>query len=94
MKVVIEIFLKFFINRFEETNEKGETCNPGDKCVGGLARTIATVKTLNRTRPNAIFVNSGDNSRGTFLYLVGGLPVVSRLMNVYPPDANVIISRL
>ncbi|KAL9883307.1 uncharacterized protein ACN427_010716 [Glossina fuscipes fuscipes] len=83
-----------FHARFEETDVEGGTCDPGDKCIGGLARVIRTIKTIFREQRekniHPLYINAGDNFQGTPWYSVGGWKVTSQLMNIKPPDVMVL----
>ncbi|XP_062541985.1 apyrase-like [Armigeres subalbatus] len=78
--------------RFEETNGYGPTCNPedGDICMGGYARTVAVVKNLLSNRNNPLYLNAGDNFRGSLWYNVHRWNVTVELLNMLPADAMTI----
>uniref|UniRef100_A0A1A9UUV4 apyrase n=1 Tax=Glossina austeni TaxID=7395 RepID=A0A1A9UUV4_GLOAU len=83
-----------FHARFEETNVEGDTCDPGDKCIGGLARVVRTIKTIFKEQRakniHPLYINAGDNFQGTPWYSVGRWNVTSQLMNIKPPDVMVL----
>ncbi|XP_062541988.1 apyrase-like [Armigeres subalbatus] len=78
--------------RFDETSDYGPTCNPedGDTCMGGYARTVAVVKTLFANRNNPLYLNAGDNYRGSLWYNVHRWNVTVELLNMLPADAMTI----
>lgn len=59
------------------------------KCVGGIARIYTAVTKLKKERPNAIFLNAGDNYQGSLWYNVHRWNVTAVFMNKLPHDAMV-----
>lgn len=74
--------------RFEETSTSSTRCTDGN-CIGGFSRIYTAVNSLKRERPNAIFLNAGDNYQGTFWYNVHRWNVTQYFMNKLPTDAYV-----
>lgn len=81
------IHINDFHARFDETNERSETCREGQKCIGGFARMKTVVDRLKLKRQNAIFLNAGDNFQGTFWYNLLRYNVTSHFLNLLPSDA-------
>ncbi|KAI9590375.1 hypothetical protein GQX74_008543 [Glossina fuscipes] len=83
-----------FHARFEETNVKGNPCMSGEKCIGGLARVLHTVKRIIKEQEKknieSLYINAGDNFQGTVWYNIGRWNVTSELMNIQPPDVMVL----
>lgn len=86
---VIKIF-----GRFDPTTASGGTCDDGENCIGGYARTVYTVKRLLKDHKdtNAVYFNSGDSFQGTLWYNIGRWNVTSQFLNMLPADAMVISS--
>ncbi|PSN34308.1 Apyrase [Blattella germanica] len=83
------IHINDFHARFEQTGVGSGTCHPGeeDTCVGGIARIVTAVKDLVKTRPNAVFLNAGDNFQGTMWYTKFKWNVTAQFLNMLPHDA-------
>lgn len=83
------IHINDFHARFEQTSINSEICLEGteDTCVGGIARIYTAVKHLVDTRPNAVFLNAGDNFQGTLWYNKFKWNVTAYFMNKLPHDA-------
>lgn len=83
------VHINDFHARYEEINEAGVTCNTqeGDVCLGGYARTATVVKQLLATRRNAIYLNAGDNFRGTLWYNIHRWNATVEFLNMLPADA-------
>ena len=83
------IHLNDFHARFEETGPRSGICHKGNEteCIGGIARVMTVVKELMRDRPNAIFLNAGDNFQGSFWYNVHRWNATATFMNLLPHDA-------
>lgn len=81
------IHINDFHARFEETNEQSLPCLEGQNCVGGFARMKTVVDDLKLKRPNAIFLNAGDNFQGTFWFNLLRYNVTSHFLNLMPADA-------
>ncbi|XP_046602712.1 apyrase isoform X2 [Neodiprion lecontei] len=83
------IHLNDFHARFVQTGSTSGTCYEGyeDECVGGIARVYTATNQLVNERPNAIFLNAGDNFQGTLWYNVHGWNVTATFMNMLPHDA-------
>uniref|UniRef100_A0A1B0GG38 apyrase n=1 Tax=Glossina morsitans morsitans TaxID=37546 RepID=A0A1B0GG38_GLOMM len=83
-----------FHARFEETNVKGNPCKSGEKCIGGLARVLHTIKKIIKEQEKknieSLYINAGDNFQGTIWYNIGRWNVTSELMNIQPPDVMVL----
>uniref|UniRef100_A0A1A9ZLS5 apyrase n=1 Tax=Glossina pallidipes TaxID=7398 RepID=A0A1A9ZLS5_GLOPL len=83
-----------FHARFEETNVNGNPCKSGEKCIGGLARVVHTIKKIIKEQEKknieSLYINAGDNFQGTIWYNIGRWNVTSELMNIQPPDVMVL----
>lgn len=78
-------------HRFEETNLDSLECKreSNDTCIGGYARVVATVKSLQKTLPNPIYLNAGDNFAGTIWYTFGRWNVTQYFLNMHKADVMV-----
>nr|CAD7440908.1 unnamed protein product [Timema bartmani] len=56
-------------------------------CVGGIARLYTAIDELVARRPNAIFLNAGDNFQGTLWYTLFKWNLTLEFMNLLPHDA-------
>ncbi|XP_018800276.1 PREDICTED: apyrase isoform X3 [Bactrocera latifrons] len=83
------IHINDFHARFESTDTSGGTCDAGEECIGGLARTIYTVKRLleEQKDQNPVYFNAGDSFQGTLWYNIGRWNVTSQFLNMLPADA-------
>ncbi|XP_039958539.1 apyrase [Bactrocera tryoni] len=83
------IHINDFHARFEPTDTSGGTCDAGEECIGGLARTIYTVKRLleEQKDQNPVYFNAGDSFQGTLWYNIGRWNVTSQFLNMLPADA-------
>ncbi|XP_012260987.2 apyrase-like [Athalia rosae] len=83
------VHLNDFHARFTPTSPSSGTCydEDGSTCVGGFARLYTATKRLVNERPNAIFLNAGDNFQGTLWYTLYGWNVTGTFMNMLPHDA-------
>ncbi|XP_036221522.2 apyrase isoform X2 [Bactrocera oleae] len=74
---------------FEPTDTSGGTCDAGNECIGGLARTVYTVKRLleEQKDQNPVYFNAGDSFQGTLWYNIGRWNVTSQFLNMLPADA-------
>ncbi|XP_065365256.1 apyrase isoform X3 [Calliphora vicina] len=83
------IHINDFHARFEATDTTGGTCDDGEVCIGGYARTVHTVKRLleEQKDTNAVFFNAGDSFQGTLWYNIGRWNVTSQFLNLLPADA-------
>uniref|UniRef100_A0A336KUY8 apyrase n=1 Tax=Culicoides sonorensis TaxID=179676 RepID=A0A336KUY8_CULSO len=86
------IHINDFHARFEETNLMSNTCKPGEKCIGGYARTVTVVKQLKEKLKdkNPIYLNAGDSFQGTLWYNFLKWNVVSHFLNLLKADAMTI----
>ncbi|XP_052859943.1 apyrase-like [Anopheles cruzii] len=85
------VHINDFHARFEEVNTGSATCDPAvEQCVGGYARTVTVVKQLLAERPNAIYLNAGDNFQGTLWYNIHRWNVTAEFLNMLPADAMTI----
>uniref|UniRef100_A0A182PCT2 Apyrase n=1 Tax=Anopheles epiroticus TaxID=199890 RepID=A0A182PCT2_9DIPT len=86
------VHINDFHARFEEVNEASVTCDAaaGERCIGGYARTVTVVKRLLAERPNAIYMNAGDNFQGTLWYNIHRWNATSEFLNMLPADAMTI----
>lgn len=80
-----------FNGRFEEVNLGSSTCKEGEKCIGGYARAVTTIKKLmnDHKDTNPIFLNAGDNFQGTLWYNIHRWNVTSYFLNLLKADAIV-----
>lgn len=80
-----------FIVRFEETNMLTLECkaDSNNACIGGYARIVTTVKRLQQSRSNAIYLNAGDNFAGTIWFSFGRWNVTKYFLNLLKADALV-----
>ena len=87
------IHINDFHAHFEQTDPSSGTCLEGQEasCVGGIARIATTVKKLVKERPNAVFLNAGDNFQGTLWYTKFKWNVTAYFLNMLPHDALVTI---
>ena len=87
------IHINDFHARFVQTSVSSAACVEGteDTCVGGIARVYTVVRELVSTRPNAVFLNAGDNFQGTIWYTKFKWNVTAHFMNMLPHDALVIV---
>ncbi|XP_030377934.1 apyrase isoform X3 [Scaptodrosophila lebanonensis] len=83
------IHINDFHARFEPTDTSGGTCDEGEQCIGGYARTAYTVKRLldEQKDQNPIFINAGDSFQGTLWYNIGRWNVTQQFLNMVPADA-------
>ncbi|XP_014096986.3 apyrase isoform X3 [Bactrocera oleae] len=83
------IHINDFHARFEPTDTSGGTCDAGNECIGGLARTVYTVKRLleEQKDQNPVYFNAGDSFQGTLWYNIGRWNVTSQFLNMLPADA-------
>lgn len=90
------IHINDFHARFEQTSPSSSACLEGQEetCVGGIARIVTAVRRLVNERPNAIFLNAGDNFQGTLWYTKFKWNVTAHFLNMLPHDALVIINLL
>ncbi|ETN67025.1 5' nucleotidase [Anopheles darlingi] len=87
------VHINDFHARFEEVNAASVTCDAavsGEQCVGGYARTVTVVKRLLAERPNAIYLNAGDNFQGTLWYNIHRWNATTEFLNMLPADAMTI----
>lgn len=86
------VHINDFHARYEEINAAGHTCSPqdGDICMGGYARTVTIVKQLLASRTNPIYLNAGDNFRGTMWYNIHRWNAPVEFLNMVPADAMTI----
>lgn len=86
------IHINDFHARFEATDTFGGTCDEGEECIGGLARTVHTVRRLLEEQKdhNPIYLNAGDSFQGTLWYNIGRWNVTSEFLNMVPADAMTI----
>ncbi|XP_051165507.1 apyrase-like isoform X2 [Leptopilina boulardi] len=86
------IHINDFHARFLETNPYSGSCNNSEreKCIGGFARVYTASRQLVDERPNAIFLNAGDNFQGTIWYNFFKWNVTAIFMNKLPHDAMTI----
>ncbi|XP_055907438.1 apyrase-like [Eupeodes corollae] len=86
------IHINDFHARFEPTDTFGGTCDDGEECIGGYARTVYTVRRLleQQKHNNAIYLNAGDSFQGTLWYNIGRWKVTSQFLNMLPADAMTI----
>ncbi|GLV32897.1 uncharacterized protein CBL_20048 [Carabus blaptoides fortunei] len=75
-----------FHARFEETSPSSSSCKDTN-CIGGFSRAYNTINSLLDNRPNAIFLNAGDNFQGTLWYNVFKWNVTQYFLNKLPTDA-------
>uniref|UniRef100_A0A182K4F9 Apyrase n=1 Tax=Anopheles christyi TaxID=43041 RepID=A0A182K4F9_9DIPT len=84
------IHLNDFHARFEETNTVSTRCKPdeGERCIGGYARVVARVKSLQQEYAdrNPIYLNAGDNFQGTLWYSLLRWNVTAHFLNLLPAD--------
>lgn len=82
------IHLNDFHARFEETIHRSSEnyAEAESVSVGGIARVSTAVNRLIEERPNAIFLNAGDNFQGTIWYNVHRWNVTALFMNMLPHD--------
>ncbi|XP_004535080.1 apyrase isoform X5 [Ceratitis capitata] len=83
------IHINDFHARFEPTDTSGGTCDAGEECIGGYARTVYTVKRLldEQKDQNPVYFNAGDSFQGTLWYNIGRWNVTSQFLNLLPADA-------
>ncbi|XP_054729554.1 apyrase isoform X1 [Anastrepha obliqua] len=83
------IHINDFHARFEATDTTGGTCDAGEECIGGYARTVYTVKRLleEQKDQNPVYFNAGDSFQGTIWYNIGRWNVTSQFLNMLPADA-------
>nr|CAD7424035.1 unnamed protein product [Timema monikensis] len=83
------IHLNDFHARFEQTSWSSGNCPKGQEgsCVGGIARLYTAINELVAQRPNAIFLNAGDNFQGTLWYTLFKWNLTLEFMNLLPHDA-------
>ncbi|XP_036319648.1 apyrase [Rhagoletis pomonella] len=83
------IHINDFHARFEATDTSGGTCDAGEECIGGYARTVYTVKRLLEEQKdrNPVYFNAGDSFQGTLWYNIGRWNVTSQFLNMLPADA-------
>ncbi|XP_067638714.1 apyrase isoform X3 [Eurosta solidaginis] len=83
------IHINDFHARFEASDSAGGICNPDTECIGGLARTVHTVKRLleEQKDKNPVYFNAGDSFQGTLWYNIGRWNVTSQFLNMLPADA-------
>ncbi|KAK9711182.1 5prime-nucleotidase, C-terminal domain [Popillia japonica] len=81
------IHLNDFHARFEETNLDSGICKEDEECIGGFSRVYTAVRELLNERPNAIFLNAGDNYQGTLWYNLFRWNVTQLFLNMLPTDA-------
>ncbi|XP_066994562.2 apyrase [Anabrus simplex] len=83
------IHLNDFHARFEQTSWSSGVCAEGteETCVGGFPRIYTEVTKLVNERPNAIFLNAGDNFQGTLWYTLHKWNVTATFLNKLPTDA-------
>ncbi|XP_055853698.1 apyrase-like [Episyrphus balteatus] len=86
------IHINDFHARFEPTDTFGGTCDDGEECIGGYARTVHTVRRLleEQKELNPIYLNAGDSFQGTLWYNIGRWNVTSQFLNMLPADAMTI----
>ncbi|KAL0123039.1 hypothetical protein PUN28_007578 [Cardiocondyla obscurior] len=86
------IHLNDFHARFEQTSPFSGACHDDheEDCVGGIARVYTAVNQLMKERPNAIFLNAGDNFQGTLWYNIHRWNVTAVFMNMLPHDVMTI----
>ncbi|XP_023246083.1 apyrase-like [Copidosoma floridanum] len=86
------IHINDFHARFVETSATSSTCHKGheSKCVGGLARVLTASQQLLNERPNAIFLNAGDNYQGTLWHNVYRWNASVHFLNKLSHDAMTI----
>lgn len=67
-------------------------CKPGDKCIGGYARTVTVVKQLKEKHKdhNPIYLNAGDSFQGTLWYNFLRWNVTSHFLNLLQADVMVL----
>lgn len=75
------------INRFEETNLKGNPCDTN--CVGGFSRLYKQIVDLKEKNSDIVLLNAGDNFQGTIWYNIHNWTVVSHFLNKLPFEAMV-----
>uniref|UniRef100_A0A182NS58 Apyrase n=1 Tax=Anopheles dirus TaxID=7168 RepID=A0A182NS58_9DIPT len=84
------IHLNDFHARFEETNALSTRCkvDEGERCIGGYARVVARVKSLQREYAdrNPVYLNAGDNFQGTLWYSLLRWNVTAHFLNLLPAD--------
>lgn len=91
--IVVLIFASILIDfRFEETNLDSGICKEDEECIGGFSRVYTAVRELLNERPNAIFLNAGDNYQGTLWYNLFRWNVTQLFLNMLPTDALVCIN--
>lgn len=95
LETPFSLFLKLVFS-FEEVNAELLACKKGSNqlCMGGYARVVATVKKLQKSRTNPIFLNAGDNFSGSIWYTVGRWSVISYFLNLLPADVMVCLINL
>ncbi|XP_053949930.1 apyrase isoform X2 [Anastrepha ludens] len=83
------IHINDFHARFEATDTTGGTCDAGEECIGGYARTVYMVKRLleEQKDQNPVYFNAGDSFQGTIWYNIGRWNVTSQFLNMLPADA-------
>ncbi|XP_023162274.2 apyrase isoform X1 [Drosophila hydei] len=83
------IHINDFHARFEPTDTSGGTCDEGELCIGGYARTVYMVKRLLEEQKdhNPIYINAGDSFQGTLWYNIGRWNVTQEFLNLLPADA-------
>ncbi|XP_033230427.1 apyrase-like [Belonocnema kinseyi] len=86
------IHINDFHARFLQTGPASGTCNQSKKqdCIGGIARVSTASRQLLNDRPNAIFLNAGDQFQGSFWYFLFKWNVTAEFMNKLPLDAMTI----
>ncbi|XP_049301119.1 apyrase-like [Anopheles funestus] len=84
------IHLNDFHARFEETNTVSTRCkvDEGERCIGGYARVVTRVKSLQREYAdrNPIYLNAGDSFQGTLWYSLLRWNVTAHFLNLLPAD--------
>lgn len=75
---------------------KSLTCRDGERCIGGYARVVATVKRLlyEHRDKNPIYMNAGDNYQGTIWFNTFSWNVTSYFLNLLPAEVMVCILHL
>ncbi|XP_063227371.1 apyrase-like isoform X2 [Bacillus rossius redtenbacheri] len=80
------VHMNDFHARFEETSWSSGSCEAAP-CVGGVARLYSAATELLASRPNAVFLNAGDNYQGTLWYTLFKWRLTLHFMNRLPHDA-------
>ncbi|XP_013103053.1 apyrase [Stomoxys calcitrans] len=60
----------------------GNTCENRHMCEGGYRRLLTTVRKLTATTKNPLYLNAGNNVRGSLWYRIGGWKAVRELLDV------------